>query len=163
MTKHIVLALGTSLGDKKKNLIDAKKFIESITHPPLLKSSIWETDPVGVAKNVFFNAVISTSFLGSAEDLIKLIKDFERDYGRDLSAPKWSDRLIDIDIITYGTQYSITSNLEIPHPQYKNRLFVLNPLHEIYPNWIDPISGEHIDELIFKAAPLYLSKKSLKW
>ena len=163
MTKHIVLAFGTSLGSMKKNLIDAKEFIKSITEAPVLNSSIWETAPVGRAKNIFFNAAIATSFSGSADDLINLIKNYERNYGRDMSAPMWSDRLIDIDIITFGTHYSITSDLEIPHPHYKNRLFVLNPLQEIYPNWVDPISGEHIDELIFKAAPLYLSKKSTKW
>ncbi|HAC14398.1 MAG TPA: 2-amino-4-hydroxy-6-hydroxymethyldihydropteridine diphosphokinase [Bacteroidetes bacterium] len=163
MTNHIVLALGTSLGDRKKNLIDASKFIESITQPILLKSSIWETDPVGAAKNIFFNSVVSASYSGTADELITSIKDFELEYGRDMSAPKWSDRLIDIDIITFGQKYSIGSNLEIPHPQYKNRLFVLKPLQEIFPNWMDPLSGDHIDELIFKAAPLHLSKKSLKW
>lgn len=163
MTKHIVLALGTSIGDKRKNLTAALEHVESVSKSPVTKSSIWETDPVGVAKHTFFNAVVFATYDGSADQLLSSVKDFEQEYGRDMEAPRWSDRLIDIDIISFGNQYTLTPKLEIPHPEYKNRLFVLKPLQEISPNWIDPVSGEHIDDLIFKAAPLHLSKKFAKW
>jgi 2-amino-4-hydroxy-6-hydroxymethyldihydropteridine diphosphokinase len=159
----VILALGSSTGKKLKNLSLAKDFLFELSEGGFRNSSIWETEPVGLAMNTFYNAVIELHSDLSPDELLTRIKEYEELAGRDLTAPRWSDRIIDIDIIDFNGQIHVSANLEIPHPEYKNRRFVLNPLSELYPNWTDALTGCHIDELIFKAPPIQLSKMSVKW
>ena len=159
----IVIALGTSLADKAANLRDAASFLESISDEPLIRSSIWETEPVGPSENLFYNAVVALRSDLTPSALLALLKDYEEQAGRDLSAERWSDRIIDLDIIGYNGQLYMDADLEIPHPRYNNRLFVLEPLREIDPDWTDPETCDGIDDLILRAAPLSLSKSTVKW
>ena len=159
----VILALGSSSGEKLSNLSLAKEFIISLSTGEVRCSSIWETEPIGLAENLFFNAVMAIDTDILPDDLLQSIKQYEESVGRDLTAPRWSDRIIDIDIIDYDHHMYVSADLDIPHPSYKNRRFVLNPMQEIFPEWTDPISGCHIDELIFKAPPIQLSKMSVKW
>lgn len=163
MGKRVILALGSSMGDKAQQLSDAKRFLSEFSSSEVRYSSIWETEPVGIAQNQFYNAVVEITFSGSPAELFRLIKQYERDSGRDQYAAKWDDRPIDIDIIDFGGIYYLDAYLEIPHPRYKERLFVLSPLLDIEPFWIDSTSGDHIDELIKKAQPIRLSKIMAKW
>ncbi len=163
MVKRVILALGSSLGDKIKFLSDARDFLACLSTKEIRFSSIWETEPVGIAQNQFFNAVVEISFEGTPDELLKLIKKFELDAGRDQNSVRWADRPIDIDIIDFGNRYYLDADLEIPHPRYKERLFVLSPLQDLEPFWIDPISGDHIDEMIKKAPLIRLSKITAKW
>lgn len=159
-----IIALGTSLGNKKKNLSEAASFLRSLAADNSLKqSSIWETDPVGPSEKTFFNAVIAMECDLPPNELLLALKAYETESGRDQSAPRWSDRIIDLDIIARGNNLFIGPELEIPHPLYTKRRFVLCPLQEIMPGWTDPLTGAHIDDLILKADPLRLSKTSLKW
>lgn len=159
----VILALGSSSGNKLSNLSLAKAFLSSLATKDLKSSSIWETEPIGIAKNQFYNAVILLVTELSPGQLLQKIKRYEASAGRDLSAPRWSDRVIDIDIIDFNKYMFVSESLETPHKEYKNRRFVLCPLQELSPEWTDPISGCHIDELIFKAPPIQLSKMSVKW
>jgi 2-amino-4-hydroxy-6-hydroxymethyldihydropteridine diphosphokinase len=159
----VTLALGSSLGNKTEILTKSKHFLAGLSSDGIVHSSIWETEPVGIASKPFYNSVVQIYYEGTAESLFKLIKSFESDSGRDLQAPRWSDRLIDIDIIDYYGKMIVTPDLEIPHPRYTHRLFVLHPLQEIDREWTDPLSGDHISDLIKKATPIQLSKKSVKW
>lgn len=159
----VILALGSSSGNKLSNLSLAKIFLESLTTVELKFSSIWETEPIGIANNQFYNATIILGTELSPGQLLQKIKHYEASAGRDMSAPRWSDRVIDIDIIDFNKHIFVSESLEIPHKEYKYRRFVLCPLQELSPEWTDPISGCHIDELIFKAPPIQLSKMSVKW
>jgi 2-amino-4-hydroxy-6-hydroxymethyldihydropteridine diphosphokinase len=159
----VILALGTSSGNKLANLSLAKEFLRSLSTKEFTFSSIWETEPVGLAENLFYNAVLLMETDLSPDQLLQNIKQYEASAGRDLSAPRWSDRIIDIDIIDFNKLMHVSENLEIPHREYLNRRFVLCPLQELFPEWTDPLSGCHIDELIFKAPPIQLSKMSVKW
>lgn len=159
----VLIALGSSIGNKEQNLKNAQKFLDTISDGALKCSSIWETDPVGPSKNTFFNAVIALNYALTPAELIVKLKQHEENAGRDLHAERWSDRVIDLDIIAFGNKVYNDADLEIPHKLYKTRLFVLEPLREIFPNWIDPESGDHIVEIIQRAAPLRLSKTSVKW
>lgn len=160
---QVILAIGSSSDDRLKNLKLARSFISGLSLTPVRHSSIWQSEPVGPAKNEFYNAIVTCTYDRSPEHLLDVIKNYEEDSGRDLGAPRWSDRIIDIDIIDFGGKLHISSELEIPHQSYRDRLFVLHPLKELFPNYVCPTTGEHIDNLIFKAPPLQLSKKSVKW
>jgi 2-amino-4-hydroxy-6-hydroxymethyldihydropteridine diphosphokinase len=159
----VVIALGSSLDDKHLYLKDALHFLHTLFGEDLKKSSIWETDPVGPSKNTFYNAVVMGETTLKPWEIFKALKKHESETGRNPNAAKWTDREIDLDIIAYGSSLYIDADLEIPHPRYIDRLFVLEPLREIAPNWLDLESGEHIENLIMRASPLRLSKTSLKW
>lgn len=162
-SNRVILSLGSSSDDRLKNLKQARDFISGLSLTPVQYSSIWQSEPVGPAKNEFYNAIVSGTFELSPDQLLTTIKIFEEESGRDMSAVRWSDRVIDIDIIDFGRRLYISEDLEIPHRSFRDRLFVLKPLQELFPNFICPTSGDHIDNLIFKAPPLQLSKKSVKW
>lgn len=163
MSNRVILALGSSMGKKAQKLSDAKDFLARLSSSEIRFSSIWETEPVGIARNQFYNAIVEISYSGTPAQLLKLIKQYEIDAGRDQNSERWADRPIDIDIIDFDGDYYIDADLEIPHPRYKERLFVLSPLQDLDPYWMDTVSGDHIEDMIKKAPPIRLSKITAKW
>ncbi len=163
MSETVIVALGTSLGNRLQNLINAKKFLSSLALPPLYSSSIYETEPVGPSENNYYNAVIAFETDIPPERLISLFKDFEKKEGRDMQAPRWTDRIIDLDIIAYGQRNISSGLLQIPHPEYPKRPFVLLPLEEINSNWTDPVTGLTIKKMISSAPDMFIRKTDLHW
>jgi 2-amino-4-hydroxy-6-hydroxymethyldihydropteridine diphosphokinase len=160
----VVIALGSSTGNKVENLRDAAAFLLNLTtDETLLRSSIWESDPVGPSQNSFLNAVVAGNIDLKSEALLSLLKNYEQDAGRDPDAPRWSDRVIDLDIIDTDGQIFVGADLEIPHYARQERRFVLEPLQEILPGWTDPETGDPIDNLLENAPVMRLFKTGLKW
>lgn len=158
-----VIAIGTNLGDKPGNLRNAILFFDENQILIKAKSAVYETEPIGTATETFLNAaVLIETDLEPTILLIKL-KSFEERAGRDLNAPRWSNRLIDFDIITYDNEVMVQDALTIPHPEYQNRHFVLYPMLDILPTWKDPASGKTIPEMINEAPEMGIFKTGLKW
>jgi len=61
---------------------------------------------------------------------------------------RWGARSIDLDLLLYEDLILDTPQLQLPHPRMNERAFVLVPLAEIAPNWIEPISGKTISQLV---------------
>ncbi len=141
----------------------ARRFCETLADDPVTASSLYESDPVGPADAPFLNAVIQLRSRVSPEKLLEAIKIFEQSEGRDLNAPRWSNRPVDIDIIAYGSRVQSGAGLTLPHPGYQERLFVLLPLQEIDPNWTDPADIKPLSQLIERAPLLRVYKTALKW
>ena len=163
MSETVIVALGTSLGNRLQNLINAKKFLSGLARSPLRSSSVYETEPVGPSENNYFNAVVSFETDIPPEQLITRFKDFEKSQGRDMQAPRWTDRIIDLDIIAYGRRHISSGLLQIPHPEYPKRPFVLLPLEEINSDWTDPVTGLSIKKMIEKIPGMYIKKTDLHW
>jgi 2-amino-4-hydroxy-6-hydroxymethyldihydropteridine diphosphokinase len=160
----VIIALGSSSADTYANLLAAAEFLQKLTCDGiLLRSSIWESEPVGPSNNRYLNAVVAGCIPLEPEVLLARLKAFEEESGRDLDAPRWSDRVIDLDIIDTDGRIFIGPDLEIPHYARQQRLFVLKPLQEILPGWTDPETGDPIDNLIEKAPAMSLFKTGLKW
>lgn len=130
---------------------------------PLSCSSIYETEPVGPSTHFYLNAVVKLQTDLSPDILLARFKRYESQCGRDMNAPRWSDRIIDLDIIAYGRRIISTPTLTIPHPEYPNRLFVLRPLQDIAPEWKDPQSGKNINEMIIQAPQITIEKSKWHW
>ena len=129
--KRIVLALGSNVGNRRENLVRALAEIESFARI-LSRSKIYETAPVGFAdQRDFLNAAVLCETQFEPLDLLEFCKSAEARLGRTKTFPN-GPREIDIDIIFYeGRAYS-DAVLQIPHPRWSARDFVLAPLADIF-------------------------------
>ena len=76
--------------------------------------------------------------------------EIERQNGRVRSEPG-APRTLDLDLIFYGDERVVEPGLVVPHPRFRERLFVLEPLAELVPDWIDPVSGKAVSALLERA------------
>lgn len=136
----VYLSLGSNLGEKTANLERAIQEISSLKHTSLCKkSSFLETEPFGYVEQDFFvNACIEVKTLLTAKELLASCLAIEEKMGRK-RVIKWGPRNIDIDILFYDKEIYDEEDLVIPHPWIEERMFVLEPLCEIAPNYIHPI------------------------
>ena len=143
---HLVyLALGTNQGNLTENL---KKCLNNFKI--LKKSTPIKTKPFEMnSKNDFLNQVIQIETELSPQKLLEKLKNIETQMGR-TNKNDYSDRIIDIDIISYDDLIFQDDNLIIPHPKMHQRKFVLLPLREIAPNFVHPSSKKTIDEMLEK-------------
>ena len=91
------------------------------------------------------------NFFESAENLLIEINKIEKELGRVRSSIRNEPREIDIDIIFFGNQIINKKDLVVPHPRFRERLFVLEPLNDIAPNFLDPITNKTINQLLINA------------
>tara|TARA_B100000941_G_scaffold82059_1_gene56392 strand:- start:4533 stop:5009 length:477 start_codon:yes stop_codon:yes gene_type:complete len=146
------LSIGSNLGNRSENI---KKCLSHISAISIIKasSSIIETEPfkVSIKQDNFLNLVVKIEFLKDHFELLNDINLIESKLGRIRSSVRNEPRIIDIDIIFFNDLIFSNDNLEIPHPRFKERLFVLQPLSEISPNFIDPITKKTIKFLLDEA------------
>ncbi|MDL2243466.1 2-amino-4-hydroxy-6-hydroxymethyldihydropteridine diphosphokinase [Bacteroidales bacterium OttesenSCG-928-J19] len=129
------LALGTNLGDKELNLQQAINLIAERIGNLSAISSVYHSEPWGFeSENSFLNMVLSVDTNLSPEELLHETQRIEKEMGRtQKSNGSYQDRIIDIDIILYGDLQYKSDQLEIPHPSYRERAFVMESLREILP------------------------------
>jgi 2-amino-4-hydroxy-6-hydroxymethyldihydropteridine diphosphokinase len=105
-------------------------------------SSLYRTEPVGKTDQPdFFNAVVVGLTSLSPLKLLEKLHQIERRYGRDRTGQRWGPRTLDLDILLFGKRILNEQDLVVPHPEIKNRTFVLIPLTELEPGIMDPKSG----------------------
>ncbi len=149
----VFIGLGSNLEDR---LSQINKALELLSFENYLNfcsiSSYYETEPVGVGPQpAYLNAVAEFSCTISPEKLLNFILSIEEKMGR-VRITKGSPRLIDLDILLYGSYVLKTSSLEIPHPRMHERRFVLMPLSEIAPKAFHPILEMTVEELLESVA-----------
>ena len=145
----VAIALGSNLGDREAALAFAATRLSELLDNFIL-SDVIETWPVGEGtqdQNLYLNAVATGDTALSARDLLKALLDIERSFGRERSAPN-AARTLDLDLILLGDQVIAERGLEVPHPRFRERFFVLGPLAEIAPDLVDPVSGRRVAELL---------------
>jgi 2-amino-4-hydroxy-6-hydroxymethyldihydropteridine diphosphokinase len=146
--KIAYLSLGSNLGDREQKLAEAL----ALLHSPDLRvrrvSPVYETDPLDyLTQPCFLNLVAEIESDLFPLQLLSRTQKVERALGRTRVIPK-GPRTIDVDIILYGNFVVKTPRLEIPHPRYTERRFVLEPLAELAPDLRDPPSRRTVRELL---------------
>jgi 2-amino-4-hydroxy-6-hydroxymethyldihydropteridine diphosphokinase len=127
-----VLALGSNLGNRRSWLVKALALIATtedvylIDISPVVESKALTLSGVDSSKPKFLNCVAEIDTTLKPEQLLKALQAIEVKLGRKRKE-RWGDRNIDIDIITYGNKNVRTPELVIPHPETKNRSFVIVP------------------------------------
>ncbi len=146
--KKIVLLLGSNMGNSLQHLLTAKQHLQSKTESHILSSSIYKTQAWGNTQQAdFLNIVLVFKSNIPAKDILNICLDIEKKMGR-TRTNKWAERIIDIDILFYDNEIIDEQNLKIPHPYLHVRLFTLEPLNELLPNFIHPIFNNTIAQLL---------------
>lgn len=151
MTK-IYLSLGSNLGDREANIARAVDELRRRGVRVTRQSSIYETEPVEIREQAWFlNGVIEAETEKSPLELLRVLLEIERAMGR-VRSVKYGPRLIDMDILFFGSATIDSQELVVPHPRLAERKFVLAPLAEIAPDIQHPVLRKTAAELL--ASPL---------
>lgn len=128
----VYLLLGTDLGNKETNLQEAVSLLEQKAGKVVQLSSVYESEAWGFeSKTTFYNQAVCIETDLQPEQLLEVCLAIETELGRERTGGGYQSRIIDIDILLYGTVRIETDHLTIPHPKLPNRLFALLPLVEI--------------------------------
>lgn len=111
-------------------------------------STIVATPALGPAGRAFANAVAILRSHFAPDDLLDALKAIEREFGR-RGGRRWGPRVLDLDIVLWS-EGSWAGGPTIPHPAFRERLFVLAPLAEIAPEWRDPLSRLTVRQLLHR-------------
>ena len=96
---------------------------------------------------MFLNAAATGESTLSAPAILDVLLAIEQGFGRERPYER-APRTLDLDLIVYGDAVITTPGLTVPHPRFRERRFVLEPLVEIAPDWVDPVTGKTIAELL---------------
>jgi 2-amino-4-hydroxy-6-hydroxymethyldihydropteridine diphosphokinase len=150
--KLAFIALGSNLGDSRQIVLDAMAQLQNFSSLPILKSSLWQTSPVNCPPGspLFVNAVVglATRAGETPESLLKKLRKLEKEFGRQPRRILNESRLLDLDLIVFGTETRNAPNLVLPHPRAHLRRFVLQPLSEIAPELILPRQTKTVLQLL---------------
>lgn len=151
METDAYIALGSNLGDRELNLLRAVSELGRLPGCRVTAlSRFYETSPVGMPDGTpsFLNGVLRLSTgLGPRDLLAELQRIEQQVFGRSASATPVSRRM-DLDLLLYGDQLLDEPDLTVPHPRLAQRRFVLQPLAEIAPDLVEPLSGTTISSLL---------------
>jgi 2-amino-4-hydroxy-6-hydroxymethyldihydropteridine diphosphokinase/dihydropteroate synthase len=142
------VGLGSNLGDRRANLEKAAKLLQKkaakLRSSPLLQNKA--LIPEGASSEwqlPFLNAVVELEWEKSSEDLLQVLKNIEAEMGRE-SAPRWAPRLIDLDLLIFGSEIINRADFKVPHAEIWNRDFVLEPLKHLCSSLIPPGKSQSV-------------------
>jgi 2-amino-4-hydroxy-6-hydroxymethyldihydropteridine diphosphokinase len=146
---RVFLSLGSNLGDRGGNLKKGIGLLQQLAGKPGARSSIYETEPWGCDSAIpFYNQVIEFFTALRPLPLLEAIHETEKKCGRDRTAPRYSPRTLDVDILLFGNTILTLPELVIPHPNLQERQFVLVPLTEIAPRLVHPLLDKDMEQLL---------------
>jgi len=148
---RIAIALGSNVGDREQYLKDAIAGLAPVVSN-LHLSRLFETDPVDMAgqQRPVMNAAATGETALSARALLERMLDLELQLGRTRPHPG-AARTVDLDLILFDDAViDEPPFLIVPHPRFRERRFVLEPLADVAADWTDPVTGLTIAQLLEK-------------
>jgi len=141
---RVAVALGSNLGDRAEHLDYAVARLRALLREVSV-SRYHETVPVGAwgPQPLYLNAAVAGVTILAPHDLLDALLGIERERGRERPRRN-AARTLDIDLILFGDQIVQEPDLMVPHPRFRERRFVLEPLAEIAPDMRDPVTGHSV-------------------
>lgn len=156
-TAPVIVALGSNLGDSTAILQRAFQELEPLAAAGFTRSSLWRTRPVDCppASPDFLNAacVWIPRTADTPESLLDRLQAIERRFGRRPKQVLNEPRPLDLDLIAFGQFVRSLPHLTLPHPRAHLRRFVLEPLHELAPDWVLPGTAQTVRALLSRLPP----------
>jgi 2-amino-4-hydroxy-6-hydroxymethyldihydropteridine diphosphokinase len=145
---RVAIALGSNLGDRRAHLDFGVARLRSLLRHVAV-SRYHDTVPVGITgpQPLYLNAAATGETTLSARDLLDALLAIEAARGRERPYPN-APRTLDLDLILHGDVVVDDPGLIVPHPRFRERRFVLEPLAEIEPEMVDPVTGKTVAELL---------------
>ena len=147
--KRVAIAIGSNLGDRGAAMAFASQRLGAVLSNFVI-SDVIETWPEGEGADgqmLYLNAVAIGDTELSPRDVLSTLMGIEQAYGRTRSLRN-AARTLDLDLILMGEDVVVEADLEVPHPRFRERFFVLGPLAEIAPDMVDPVSRMTIGQLL---------------
>jgi len=144
----VILSLGSNLGDRAQNMRRMEQKIADFLLPPINRSSLMETEPLGTASDQqwFYNRIVRGGFSGTPRELLQACVAIEKKLGR--TRPyRYAARTADIDILLFGELMVNEPDLVVPHPAIQKRRFCIMGLREIAPEMVFPGGVKRIDDV----------------
>ena len=147
---RVIIGLGSNLGDRHAALGRAMELIREEAGEIIASSSVWESEPWGFdSDEQFMNMVVMTGTVMQPWQLMQLFRSIEGRMGRKRSGGgKYESRIIDLDILLWEERVISIPGLEVPHPKLSDRRFVLEPLFEVAPGALHPVTGLTVTEML---------------
>jgi 2-amino-4-hydroxy-6-hydroxymethyldihydropteridine diphosphokinase len=150
MSSLASIGLGSNLGDRRAALEGA---IAALARTPGVSvrnvSSFHETEPVGgpPGQGKYLNAAVILETTLDPLAVLHLLQEIEAQFGR-VRTVRWGERTLDLDLLLFDDRIIDTPELVVPHPRYATRRFVLEPLAEVAPEAVDPVTKQTVAELL---------------
>ncbi len=143
MGSSALIGMGSNLGDRQANLNGAIAALGEAPNVTIRQvSSFHETEPVGgpAGQGKYLNAVARIETGLDPVALLHVLQEIEARFGRERTV-RWGARTLDLDLLVFDDRIIATPELEVPHPRMRTRRFVLEPLVEVAPCSVDPVTG----------------------
>ncbi len=148
LSTRAFVGLGSNLGDRVGNLQRAVEEIRALESTRVTASSRWyDTSPIGPEQPDYLNGVTELLTSLSPRALLDGLLAIERRMGRTRDGEKWGPRVIDLDLLAYGSIEVVEPDLQVPHPELSRRRFVLEPWAEIAGKFVIEPLGRTVAEL----------------
>jgi len=157
---HIAyIGIGSNLGDREKNCREAVRLVGECKDVRILATSKWRQTLAlrnqgglhygrsSCRQNSYINGAIKIETVFSPRKLLIFLQGVEASLGRVRTGVKWEDRNIDLDILFYDDLVIDEPELKIPHPELHKRMFVLEPLCDIEPEFVHPVFNKNVEQL----------------
>ncbi len=149
VVSRVAIAIGANLGDRRAAVAFAVEHLARLVNG-LTLSDLIETEPDGEGlqdQPLYLNAVAVGDTQLTARQLLDGLLAIEQAYGRQRPFPG-AARTLDLDLILLGDTLEDSPGLQVPHPRFRERFFVLGPLAEVAPDLVDPVTGSRVWELL---------------
>jgi 2-amino-4-hydroxy-6-hydroxymethyldihydropteridine diphosphokinase len=149
LSRPAVIALGSNEGDRRAHLDSAIRELSALLDEVRVSPFV-ESDPMPPARQEdprYLNAVLVGRTNLSARALLDQLLRIERDHGRTRPQPG-APRTLDLDLVVLGETVIAEEGLEVPHPRFRERRFVLEPLVAVAPELVDPVTGLTMKQLL---------------
>jgi len=146
---QVILSLGSNVGNRLQTIELAIACIHETIGTVVKVSSLYETPSWGFESDFFYNCALILQTHKSAQKILNEVLILENSLGRTRHGELgYQARTIDIDMIAFNEEIIQTDQLQVPHPQMQNRLFVLLPMRDLNLDWRHPILQKYLPELV---------------